>query len=339
MDVIYFPNIKAIPGTNTQKLFAQLSSSVEQLDALSLREEMANWDHDGAFPYPESISPVSFQEEKIGNLLTSIYKAPDGDEYTPTVLLVHGGGFFCELANVHKSLMAHIAARIPCHGVLPHYSLAPEVKLPHMIEEVTSVLRALLTEPEKYGVTSNLVVVGHSSGGNLVWSAVLALLNSPATRKLIDKISQLILISPWVDISMATTKNSPYQSQQDSDKMLQAGALEQISTWALPSNADSADPLFSPIYRPLSDMKGMPKSIIIAGEIERLLGDAVKTAQVLRSAGVAAQLVILKGQSHNHSAHAGLRDGVFTPDIIAATVRGEPLANLRGSDGLGLAVY
>jgi len=57
-----------------------------------------------------------------------------------------------------------------------------------------------------------------------------------------------------------------------------------------------------------------------------LLGDAVKATQILKNAGVPTQLIILEGQSHNHSAHSALRDGVFTPDIIVAKICDEPQA-------------
>ncbi|MCX7123688.1 MAG: alpha/beta hydrolase fold domain-containing protein, partial [Gammaproteobacteria bacterium] len=143
------------------------------------------------------------------------------------------------------------------------------------------------------------------------------------------------------DISMQTTKEGPYQSEQDADKMLQTWGLEQMRDWTLPEGADGTEPCYSPIYRSADEMKGMPNTVVIVGEGDRLLTDAVATVRVLNNleceASSSTKLVVLEGQTHNHSAHVGLRDGIFTPDLIAAIIRGEsPLALEKSSDGLGV---
>jgi acetyl esterase/lipase len=336
---IYSPSITAKPGINTKKLFDQLPQPVaEKLDVPSLRLAIADWDRNFNFLYPSSIAPSDFKEQTMDTVPVSIYRSPNTDTSIPTILLVHGGGFFCELANVHKSLMANIADKIPCHGVLVHYSLAPEVRAPKAISEITSVIKELLIDPKKYGLTENLIIVSYSSGANLTWNALLNIINSSETKELANKISHLFLMSPWADVSMKTTIAGPYQQQQDADKMLQTWGLEQMRDWYLPEGATGEEPLFSPAFRSADDMKGIPKTTVIVGEIDRLLTDAIETTRVLRDAGVPTQLVVLEGQSHNHSCHVGLRDGVFTPDIIAATIRDEPIMNLKGDDGLGVRV-
>jgi len=89
---------------------------------------------------------------------------------------------------------------------MPHYSLSPEAKAPQAIGEATSLLQSLLTHPDRYGLTKNLIIIGYSSGGNLAWNAVLNILHSTQIKNLRGQISQLILMSPWADISMETTK-------------------------------------------------------------------------------------------------------------------------------------
>lgn len=337
LEDIFPPNPTAKPGKNTVALFNKLPLWVEEpLDVHALRQIVSDWDRDNAFSYPKHISANDFDEEIIAEVPASVYRTKGGNEATPTVLFFHGGGFYCELANVHKSLMANIIDKIPCHGVLPHYPLAPENKAPKVIAAVTAILNTLLTCPEEFGLTNNLVVVGYSSGGNLAWNAVLNLLNSSVTKDRIKQISHLILMSPWVDLSMLTTKKPYYEKQQNTDKMIQTWHAEQWRDWYLPAESEKTDPKFSPIYRPTIEMKGMPPTTVIVGEVERLLTDSIKTMQVLKQAGVCAELVVLEGQSHNHSAHVKLRDGVFTADIISAVIQEKSLNNLKGEDGLGL---
>ncbi|MEM9103110.1 MAG: alpha/beta fold hydrolase [Pseudomonadota bacterium] len=338
---IYSPNSTAKPGENTAALFSQLPPPVKtELDIKALRLGVAELDKQCAFPYPKGICSNDFKARDIEKIPAHIYQydAIKQNKDTATIVVIHGGGFCCELVDVHKSLLANIIARVPCHGVLPQYALAPEAKAPQAIDEITTILKALLTEPEKYGVTNNLVLIGYSAGGNLAWNAILNLLHS-TSKKLIDSISRLILMSPWTDVSLKTTESGLYLKQQAMDKMCQTWTLEQMRDWYLPKGATGQEPAFSPIYRSSDEMIGMPPTTIIAGEIDRLLHDAIMATHVLHKAEIPVELVVLEGQSHNHSAHNALRDGVFTPDIIANIIQRKPVTDMKGTDCLGIKHY
>ena len=188
------------------------------------------------------------------------------------------------------------------------------------IEEGTKILQALLTQPERYGLTAHLIVSGYSSGGNLALNAVLNILQSPQTKSLAKKISTLIALSPWTDASLETYHTCPYQAQQQADRMCNAAILEALKLWALPAGATGKEPHISPIYRPLEQFKGMPKTTIMVGEVDGILGDSIQMIQVLKAAGVPNDLIVLKGQSHNHSSHAALQEDVFTADLIAQII-------------------
>lgn len=337
LEKIYPSNNSAKPGPNTKKLFATLPiSDNENLNLHDLQKAIEAWDNSYSYPYPENIKSEAFETTTIADVPVSLYKSLSGSDETPTVVLLHGGGFFCELACVHQSLMANIIASTGSHGVLPHYALSPKYKAPQAINDTVEVLKALLSNSEEQGLTKNLVVIGYSSGGNLAWNAIAKLLNQEDTGTLIDKVQHLILLSPWVDLSMNLTKQSPYQAQQNSDLMLTTDGLEQFRDWYLPEEATGMEPQYSPIYSEPSKLYGMPKTTIIVGEIDRLLGDAIATTQLFRSARVPTELVILEGQSHNHSCHNGLKDGIFTADIINKIIQNEPIHEMRGLDNLGI---
>ncbi|MCX7124061.1 MAG: alpha/beta fold hydrolase, partial [Gammaproteobacteria bacterium] len=274
-------------GFNTASVFASAASPTAGIpDVASLRRSVEDWDNHYALPYPESISSEDFHEELVVNISSSVYRTPGGDASTPTILLIHGGGFFCELPNVFKSLLAHISTRVPCHAVMPYYSLSPEVKAPRAMTEVTDVLESLLREPEKYGLTKNIILIGSSSGGSLAWNALLNLLNNPLTKALVAQIAHFILISPWVDISMETTENSPFKDQQDKDIFLQTSALERMRDFYLPPGLTGKEPEISPVYRPTHEFMGMPRTTVIVGEIDRLFADAVCAANEIDKAKV-----------------------------------------------------
>ena len=327
---IYTPKAILKLGKNTNSLFSQLPISTEKLlDIKEMRSSVSEWDSISSFKYPEGTSPTQFKDITIEKIPVSLRRIDSNDPNIPTVILIHGGGFFCELTNVHKSLMANIASRIDCHGVLPHYSLSPENKAPFAIDEITEILKTLLTHPEKYGLTKNLVVIGYSSGGNLAWNAISNLLDSAATKNLVRQyITHFILMSPFLDLSLKTVSFSPYQAQQNADKMLQPWALKQMSNWFLSKDASQETiDRYSPVY--LSGLDRMPNTTLIVGEFDALLADSIYAFQILHNAGVQSKLIILEGQTHNHSAHINLRDGVFTPDIIASIIKKEPVVKFN----------
>ncbi len=326
----------------TAVLFATLPEPTnEPLNINELREAVTAWDREAAFTYPAKLPADSFKEEFIKNIPISIYRTDDSPDKATTVLFIHGGGFVCELENVHKSLMANIAAITTCHGILPHYSLAPETKAPTAITEITTLLKAILTDPKQYGVSKNLILVGYSSGGNLALNATLKLLHSEH-KQLVKHISQVVLMSPWNDVSMQTTQQDIYP-EQALDSMLQANTLMQMKDYYLPDGYTGMEPELSPLYHSANAMKGMPPTTIIAGECECLLTDAIATTSLLQQSGTETHLVILEGQTHNHSAHSGLgcitsNGQPLTAAIISQIINGDDYSCLKSRDGFGLKV-
>ena len=46
-----------------------------------------------------------------------------------------------------------------------YYALAPENKM-KALTEVTQVLKCLLSEPEQFGLSDNMILIGSSAGGS-----------------------------------------------------------------------------------------------------------------------------------------------------------------------------
>ena len=327
-------------GNNHKAVFAQAPSPTAGIpNVAALRASVAQWDEHFAVPYPANVTAADFKETIVAGIPSSIYKAKTTSAAAvPTILLLHGGGFFCEMPNVFKSLLAHIIARTPCNVVMPHYSLSPEYKAPKAMHEATAVLKALLKEPQKFQLSSDIILIGCSAGGSLAWNALVTLLNDPLEQKLAEKVSNLILISPWTDISLETSTRSPYQAQQDNDIFLQASALELMKNFYLAHEQSGKEPEISPLYHHPDSLKRMPKTSVIVGEIDRLFADSVAAAKLINNSGVPVEFVVLEGQSHNHFSHRDLRDGVFVADIIASIINDESYVSLKGDDGLGIVV-
>ena len=115
-------------GAKTMALLAQTPDSAPTpppFPAVVVRGFIAEGDRAFLSTFPPTIPQGNFREEKFSDgVPVSVYRTPFANPATPTILLIHGGGFFCEFVSGHQSLLANIAVRAPCHSVIPHYSLS-----------------------------------------------------------------------------------------------------------------------------------------------------------------------------------------------------------------------
>ena len=152
------------------------------------RAQWAAWDEirDAGVIDPEGI--VRHTDLRYGphpeNLL-DVY-LPEGTEgCIPTIVSIHGGGWFYG----SKALYSHYCLRLAKRGfavVNFDYRLAPENKYPAPLEDCCNVLWWMQTHGSKYGIDlNNVFLVGDSAGGQLAFQ-LLAMLGSEKYRALFD---------------------------------------------------------------------------------------------------------------------------------------------------------
>ena len=116
------------------------------------------------------------------NLLDVYY--PEGtDSLLPTIISIHGGGWFYG----SKKLYSHYCLRMAKLGfavVNFDYRLAPENKYPAPLEDCCNVLRWVQENGERYHIDlRNVFLVGDSAGGQLAFQ-LLTMLTNPKYRAL-----------------------------------------------------------------------------------------------------------------------------------------------------------
>lgn len=135
---------------------------------------------------PENV--VRYEDLPYGknpeNLL-DVY-VPEGTEgLLPTIISIHGGGWFYG----SKKLYSHYCLRLAGRGfavVNFDYRLAPEHKYPAPLEDTCQVLHWVAENAEKYHIDrKNLFLVGDSAGGQLAFQ-VLTMMSSEKYRRLFD---------------------------------------------------------------------------------------------------------------------------------------------------------
>ena len=145
-----------------------------------LRQEWAEGDakRDAGLTVPEDID--IFADLRYGihpeNLL-DIYRPKGTAVSLPTIISIHGGGWFYG----SKKLYSHYCMRLAQRGfavVNFDYRLAPEHKYPAPLEDTCQVLRWLCANAREYRVDlNNVFMVGDSAGGQIAFQ-ILTMLTS-----------------------------------------------------------------------------------------------------------------------------------------------------------------
>ncbi len=111
-------------------------------------------------------------------LLLDVYCPENTTSILPTIISIHGGGWFYG----DKELYSHYCMRLALRGftvVNFNYRLAPEHKYPAALEDCVRVLHWIRSHGAEYHVDQNaLFMVGDSAGGQLALQ-VLTMLSSP----------------------------------------------------------------------------------------------------------------------------------------------------------------
>jgi len=212
------------------------------------------------------------------------------------LIYTHGGWYVRPLVPMHWWLIDRATRGTAVTITLPFYRLAPEGNV-HRAHEL---LRTVYAELTAGGAGSHITLAGDSAGGGLALGQAVAYRDGgdPAPR-------QVILFSPWVDITMANPKISLLQPR---DPMLHsAEALAFGRLWA--AGFDDRDSRLSPLY---ADLTGLPPVHTFQGGRDILAADAQLLASRLRQVGNPGTFTFVPGAFHNYLA------AFWTPEARAA---------------------
>ncbi len=152
-----------------------------------------------------------------------------------------GGAYIDQPAESHWTFLNKLAEDTGAAIFVPIYPKLPDHGAATAYDAVTSAYPDYMTGAE-YG---QLIFMGDSAGGGMALSLAMQLRD--AGQKTPDK---LILLSPWVDVTMEDPDIPVYEKRDpilNSDRLRQLGAL-----WAADGGYSTTDPIISPLYGDLS---------------------------------------------------------------------------------------
>jgi acetyl esterase/lipase len=250
-----------------------------------------------------------------------VYRAVDAPPRAPVVVHLHGGALIMGTRKwINRTLLEKLVAAA-CVVVSVDYRLAPETKLPSIMEDIDDAFRWVRDKgPGLFGIDpSRLAVTGSSAGGYL--TLMTGFRTHPRPKALAAFYGYGDIIGDWY------TKPDPFYCRQPAVSRDQT--LKSVGTKAVSEPSTDRDPFylycrqqglwpkevagFDPIreaaaftkYCPLRNVTpGYPPTMLLHGDADTDVPyeQSVMMADALTRAGVRNELITIPGGPHGFDA-------------------------------------
>ena len=207
-----------------------------------------------------------------------------GKALSKHIIFLHGGAYTAEAGFYHWRFIKDVIKSTSYKLSFINYPLAPEhdYQVAHeMVFQAYKRLNAL-------NPNDDFVFMGDSAGGGFCLSFAQVLRNG----KLLKLPEKMVLISPWVDISMS---NSEIAGLEKKDLLLDPESLLFCSQ-NFAGELDLKEPIVSPLYGDMQDLNSIG---IFVGTDEILLPDCRKLRKKLMDSNTSFFYKEYEGMQHD----------------------------------------
>jgi acetyl esterase len=249
-------------------------------------------------PLPKVID-LTLPARDSASLRGRLYAPAEGT--LPVLLYLHGGGFTIGSLETHDSLCRQLALRSGAALLALDYRRAPEHRFPAAVEDTWDALQWLATRGAAIGIdASRIAVGGDSAGGTLAAVAAIQARDAGLPLRL------QLLITPGTTAHADTASHERFAH----GFLLEAADIE----WFFGHYIDPArrtDWRFAPLLA--DDLEGVAPACVVLAECDPLVDEGIAYADRLRAAGVAVQLELYRGLTHDF-----IKMGRVLPEAPAA---------------------
>ncbi|WP_340538521.1 alpha/beta hydrolase [Nocardioides sp. GXZ039] len=265
-----------------------------------------------AFAPPDE--PLLVGEGLIAGVPVRSYRPPALEGVTaPCVVYAHGGGWALGDLDTHDSWCRRLSLGADCVVISVDYRQPPEHPYPAALDDVTAVVRAVLSNPDSHDVDPDLVcVAGDSAGGNLAAATAQRLAGSS------PPLVHQLLILPVLD-------NRPerwpsYQEHAEALGLTRDDMVWYFEQYAGPRWSEVADPGLAPMRA--ESLAGLPTATVLTAECDPLRDEGEGYAARLVEAGVPTAMRRFVGTFHPFTLYVPrLEAAVEALDLCVARVR------------------
>ena len=260
----------------------------ESIKLLSHKDELSSQEKFQSFVYEKS--QINTQSYKLTHYMMSsvqetsfsnhqLYTLTGNANYDFNILYLHSGGYINQPSFNEWGFIDKLCKDLNAKVYVPLYHLVPTATHEQASEMVDALYRSLDT-------TKPTIIMGAGAGGGLAAGFCESL-------ESIMEPDQLILISPWVDVTMSNFDILRYESK---DPLLASYGLKQLGQmWAGAKSVYAYK--VSPLYGDVSHLKNVT---IIAGTNDIFYPDIMKFYHQLVKAHVSTNLIARKAMIHNY---------------------------------------
>ena len=205
----------------------------------------------------------------------------------PVLLYLHGGGFTVGSVNTHDSLCRHLAHLAHCAVLSVDYRLAPEHLFPTAVDDAWDSLQWLHQHAPSLGLDQARIAIGGDSAGG-----TLSLVTAIQARDAGLPLALQVLFYPGCTAHQDTPSHKTFAH----GFVLEEPAITWFFGQYLRTPADRDDWRFAPLNAP--DLDGVATAWFGLAECDPLVDEGVLMADRLRLAGVAVDLDIYRGVTH-----------------------------------------
>ena len=199
------------------------------------------------------------------------------------ILYLHGGAFVMGSPASYRNRAMRLSYRCHAEVFVPAYRLAPEHPYPAAFDDALAAWRFVKALRQN----APIFVAGDSAGGGLCLSLLVRL------RDLGEAMPNAsFMLSPWTDL---TVSGRSVDANRGKDLWFTRRHLERWARYYV-GRADARSPYLSPVF---AERSGLPALLLLVGEDELLLDDAVRVRDAAASAGTDARVHIGKGMQHD----------------------------------------
>ena len=232
----------------------------------------------GEKPSPQPLIPKTRVEDLPDG---RVFYANEDSKTGVMVFYLHGGAYFMDFTKSHWKFIDKIVRKADAQVIAPAYRLLPFATWKEAFDLIVPLYRDYCeAHPDQ-----KIILMGDSAGGGLA-VAVTEQLKEEGIR-LPD---ELVLLSPWVDISMDNEEIKEYQPR---DPFLSVNQLLLCAEY-WQGNLDNHDRHISPIY---GDLSGIHHVTVFVGTSEIFYPDVTKFFRMLDE-DPSNELII--GEEMNH---------------------------------------